>query len=133
MTMISAFFKPRRLLLITVLALFSFSSFSFAQAPVLVQTNATIMLNAVRDGIYASFVASASDEFKASYLQEYFDVVVEDNASRLGQGYEATYLSSLNIEGYVVYLWKLTFQDGGDDSLLSLSVQNGFVVGFLLQ
>mgnify|MGYP000648664886 CR=1 FL=1 len=31
-----------------------------------------------RDGIYASFVASASDEFKDSYLQAYFDVVVED-------------------------------------------------------
>jgi len=131
--MIFAFFKPKRLLLITVLALFSFLPLSFAQAPVLVQTNATIMLNAVKDGIYGSFIASASDEFKASYLQEYFDVVVEDHSARLTQGYEATYLSSLNIDGYVVYLWKLSFQDGGDDSLLSLSVQNGFVVGFLMQ
>lgn len=108
-------------------------SFSLAQAPIVIQTNVNIMLGAVQSGLYGSFVSAGSDEFKASYTQESFNVLREQNAIRLEQGFEATYLTSINSKGFVVFLWKLTYNDGSDDSLLSLSVQNGFVVGFRIQ
>jgi hypothetical protein len=87
----------------------------------------------VKDNVYASFVSAGTDEFKANYVQDSFDLLRDFAASRLAQGYDATYLGTLNLRGYAVFLWKVTYADGGDDSLVSLSAQNGYVAGFLVQ
>jgi hypothetical protein len=121
-----------KIMLLTILAL-AFVSSSLAQVPALVQTNFDVMLKAVKDGVYGSFTSAGSPEFKTTYTQESFNIVKEASAPRLAQGYEATYLSSLNLKGYTVFLWKLTYSDGGDDSLVTVSVENGFVIGFLIQ
>ncbi len=138
MTFILKIGKPMKisrcfLRIFLVISMVCILSSSLAQAPQLVQTHFDIMLNAVRDNIYGSFVSSGTEEFKTKYVQESFDLLNDFIASRLTQGYEAIYLSSLNLRGYTVFLWKLSFQDGGDDSLVSLSVENGFVAGVLIQ
>jgi hypothetical protein len=121
----------RKIVLLVVLIV-SLSS-SLAQPPQVVQTQLDIMLRAVKDNIYASFVSAGTDGFKTTYLQDSFVLLHDFVASRLAQGYEATYLESLNMRGYTVFLWKLSYTDDGDDSLVSLSVENGFVAGFLIQ
>lgn len=122
----------RRFSMIAVLVL-TFISLSFAQPSQVVQTQFDIMLKSVKDNSYARFVSSGSEEFKSKYVPESFEMLRGFMAERLAQGYEATYLTSLNMRGYTVFLWKLSFQDSGDDSLVSLSVANGFVAGFLIQ
>ncbi len=109
------------------------ASLSFAQPPQSVQTQFDIMLRSVKDNVYASFISAGTEEFKAGYVQNSFDLVREYIAARLAKGYEANYLGTLNLNGYAVFLWKLTYTDGGDDSLVSLSAQNGYVAGFLIQ
>ena len=106
---------------------------SFAQPPQLVQTQFDIMMRAVKDNVYASFVSAGNEEFKTSYVQESFDLLRDYIAARLAQGYEATYLGTVNMRGYAVFLWKLSYTDGGDESLVSLSANNGYVAGFLIQ
>ena len=123
--------KVRTMLLAVVF--FALLSSSMAQAPVLVQTNFDVMIKAVKDGVYGSFVSAGSEDFKTKYVQDSFNIVKDISAPRLAQGYEAIYPSSLNLKGYTVFLWKLTYADAGDDSLVSLSVENGFVIGFLIQ
>ena len=115
------------------LVLLALASSSMAQAPLLVQTNFDIMIKAVKDGVYGSFISAGSEDFKVKYVQDSFNKVNDISAPRLAQGYEAIYLSSLNLKGYTVFLWKLTYADAGDDSLVSLSIENGFVIGFLIQ
>ena len=101
--------------------------------PALIQSNMDSMLTAVALGSYDSFITSGSPDFKISYTAEAFGLVNEAEGARLSAGYNATYLTSLNVEDFVVYLWKLSYSDGQDDGLLSISVANGFVVGFLIQ
>ncbi len=125
--------KIIRVLFISVLVWFASLSLVKAQAPTLVETNMTIMLNAVKDGVYGSFIAAGGIDFKETFTQESFQIVSEQLSPRLIAGYDIRYLESLNTQGYVVFLWKLSFADGGDDGLLSISVQDGFVVGFLMQ
>ncbi len=127
------FNKPRFASTALLALLLSVFTLVKAQAPILVQTNATIMIQAVQNGIYGSFVSAGSPEFKDRYTQEAFKVVSEAFSPRLAQGYEVSYLTNLKLHGYEVYLWKLSYNDGGDDSLVSLSIQNGYIVGFLIQ
>jgi hypothetical protein len=49
------------------------------------------------------------------------------------KGYDATYLGELKQSGCKVYLWKLAYKDGRDDTLARLSLKDGKVAGFLLQ
>ena len=108
-------------------------SFANAQAPEAVEANLGVMLEAVQSSSYEQFLGSTSTEFKETYSQESFDAVSEFYTERLAAGYDLSYLTTLNSNGYVVYLWKMTYQDGGDDGLVSLSISNGFVGGFLIQ
>jgi hypothetical protein len=49
------------------------------------------------------------------------------------KGYETTYMGALSQQNCQVYLWKLIYKDGGDDTLAKLAVQDGKVAGFWLQ
>ena len=48
------------------------------------------------------------------------------------KGYKASYLGTLQQQGYTVTLWKLDFSDG-DDALATLSMKNGLVGGYFIQ
>ena len=81
---------------------------------------------------YASFVADGEVRFKA-LKQEQFDSVAASVAPVLKQGYEVTYLGTLNQKGYRMSLWKVSLKAGGDDLLASLSMRNGKVGGFFIR
>jgi hypothetical protein len=91
------------------------------------------LLTAVEVGDYDSFVADGDAAFKAALTMQMFEGVSEQLAFRMQGGYDTFYLGELNQQGCQVYLWKLVFKDGGDDTLAKLVLKDGKVAGFWLQ
>ncbi len=81
---------------------------------------------------YASFVADGDAAFKG-LTKEQFEGAVKQLSARLKSGYEVTWLGELKQKGFTVSLWKLTFKDGGDDLLGTLSLKDGKVGGFWIK
>jgi hypothetical protein len=90
------------------------------------------LLTAVEKRDYASFVGDGESAFKA-LPEGQFDSVVTQLAPKLGGSHEATYLGALQQKGYRVTLWKVSFKDGSDDMLATLSVRNGRIGGFFIR
>ena len=65
--------------------------------------------------------------------KENFDAVSAQLAPRFKAGYTVTYLGDLQQQGFHVTLWKVSFQDGKDDALATLSVKDGKVGGFWIK
>jgi uncharacterized phosphosugar-binding protein len=105
---------------------------AFAQAPPQIETTMKNMLAAVQARSLQNFVAQGDASLKAGMTQRMLDSMSAQLAPRLSQGYTATFLSTLNQEGYTVYLWKLAFKDGKDDLLVTMAVKDGKVGGLLL-
>ena len=91
------------------------------------------LLKAVEANDYDSFVADGSDAFKAGLTRQMLQGVSSQLAPRLKKGYDCFHLGELKQQGYQVYLWKLTYKDGGDDTLAKLVLKDGKVAGFWLQ
>ena len=90
------------------------------------------LLAAIKTDDYAAFVAEGEPAFKAALTKPMLTEVSAQLAPRLEKGYHVVYLGQLNQHGYLVYLWKLSYTDGGDDSLASLSLKAGKVGGFFI-
>jgi hypothetical protein len=91
------------------------------------------LLKAVESNDYDNFVADGTDVFKAALTKPMLQGVSGQLAPRLKQGYACTYLGELKQQGCRVLLWKLTFKDGGDDTLATLALKDTAVAGFRLQ
>ncbi len=91
------------------------------------------LLKAVAANDYDGFVADGTAEVKAAMTKQMLEGVSAQLSPRMKKGYDATYLGELKQSGGKVYLWKLTYKDGGDDTLARLSLKDGKVAGFLLQ
>ena len=92
------------------------------------------LLSAVQNDNYPEFIADSTPEVKARLTKEMLAKVSEQLAPRMNKGYSKTYLGELNQQGYQVYLWKLTFTEGGDDILAKLVLgQDHKVAGFWFQ
>jgi hypothetical protein len=91
------------------------------------------LLRAVEANDYDSFVAGASDAFKAALTKSMLQGVSGQLAPRLKKGYACSHLGELKQQGSRVLLWKLTYKDGGDDTLAKLVLKDGKVAGFWLQ
>jgi len=91
------------------------------------------MLDAVMTNDYDSFVAEGTPEVKAGLTRQMLAGVNSQMAPRMKKGYDATYLGELKQQGCQVMLWKLTYKDGGDDTLARLALKEEKVAGFLLQ
>lgn len=105
---------------------------AFAQAPPQIETTMKNMLAAVQARSLQNFVAQGDASLKAGMTQRMLDSMSVQLAPRFSQGYTATFLSTLNQEGYTVYLWKLAFKDGKDDLLVTMAVKDGKVGGLVL-
>jgi hypothetical protein len=97
------------------------------------ETTLRKLLTAVEVGDYEGFVADGDAAFKAALTKPMFEGVSEQLAFRMQGGYDTFYLGQLNQQGCQVYLWKLVFKDGGDDTLAKLVLKGGKVAGFWLQ
>jgi hypothetical protein len=92
----------------------------------------TNLLSAIATNDYKKFVAEGNSGFQEAITKEMFEPVSKELASRLNAGYTTVFLGELQQQGYRVYVWKVTFKDGGDDFLARLSLQDGKVGGFWL-
>ena len=90
------------------------------------------MMGAIEDNNRAAFVAFADEDFKAALTPPAFQQVSKQVAPRLQGEHTFDYLGEINRSGYVVYLWRVRFEDGGDDYLAQMSVKDAKVGGFLL-
>ena len=98
-----------------------------------VQRITDTLLAAIAANDRVAFVANATDAVAGGTTPEVMSALSQHLGARLKQGYEHTYLCALKQAGHDVYLWKLTFTDGGDDVVVRVVLKNGKVAGFFLQ
>jgi len=91
------------------------------------------LLTAIATNNYDALVANAAPALKTRITKETFTQVSTQLSPRLKKGYKLQYLGSLKQQGVEVLLWKITFQDGGDDMLARLVIHEGKVAGFWFQ
>ncbi len=91
------------------------------------------LLKAVEANDYESFVADGTDAVKAALTKQMLEGVSAQLAPRMQKGYTISSLGELKQQGCQVYLWKLTYEDHGDDTLAKLVLKDGKVAGFWLQ
>jgi len=89
------------------------------------------MLDAIQTKSYAKFVADGDERFRSGFTEKMFEDLARQLGPRLSQGYTPSFLTTLNQQGYVVYVWKLSFKDGRDDILATLFIKEGSVSGFI--
>ena len=90
------------------------------------------MLLAIANGDYASFVSDGDTAFKG-LPKGNFNFVVNKFSTRFKAGYDVVYLGELKKRGIQITLWKISFKDGGDDILVTLSLKDGKVGGFWIK
>jgi len=91
------------------------------------------LLAAIATNNYDALAANAAPALKTRITKETFTQVSTQLSPRLKKGYKLQYLGSLKQQGVEVFLWKITYQDGGDDMLARLVIQEGKVAGFWFQ
>jgi len=124
---------PRLSGLLFAALLFALAAQGWAQAPPEYETTLKRMLAAAQANSLAEFVADGDAAFRAGMTQPMLASLSRQLTPRLQQGYTATFLATLKQQGYTVYLWKLEFNDRGDDTLVTLAVREGKVGGFWLR
>jgi hypothetical protein len=97
-----------------------------------VQQVFTNLMGAIATNDYEKFIAEGNSGFQDAITKEMFTPVSEELANRLKAGYSTVFLGELKQQNYQVYVWKLTFKDGGDDFLARMSLKDGKVGGFWL-
>ncbi|MDD5503261.1 MAG: hypothetical protein PHH26_07355 [Candidatus Thermoplasmatota archaeon] len=91
------------------------------------------LLKAVEANDYKSFVSDGADAFKTGITKEIFEGVSKQMAPRIKKGYTVFYLGELKQQGMSVYLWKLVYKDGENDTLAKLVLTGDKVAGVLFQ
>ena len=121
--------------LIAVVAAMVIGSPAFLSAAEPAKEDNTIALklfSAIEKSDYEAFVADGTAPFQ-QLKKEQFDGLAAKIAPKLRAGHEVSYLGDLKQNGYHVTLWKVSFKDGGDDALATLSVKDGKVGGFFIR
>ena len=91
------------------------------------------LLTAIATNNYDALIANAAPALKSRITKETFTQVSTQLSPRLKKGYKLQYLGSLKQQGVEVFLWKIIYQDGGDDMLARLVIQESKVAGFWFQ
>ena len=91
------------------------------------------LLTAIATNNYNALIANAAPALKTRITKETFTQVSTQLSPRLKKGYKLQYLGSLRQQEVEVFLWKIIYQDGGDDLLARLVIQEDKVAGFWFQ
>ena len=128
-------FFAQRLWLVAVLAMVvSVDAVQAARPNPSVQKTFNKLLGAIQANDRNTFVADGTQAVKQGMTQQVMDGLNKQLGSRLKKGSSATYLTDLKLSGYQAYLWKVTFKDGGDDTIVRVVLDKaGKVAGFSLQ
>lgn len=99
----------------------------------LVQKMFQNLMNAVQAGDHAAMVLDGDETFRQGLTPAMTAGVSAQLAPRMREGYSAAFLTRMRQASYDIYLWKLTFQDGGDDFIAKVVLnKDGRVAGFLI-
>jgi hypothetical protein len=90
------------------------------------------LFSSIENSDYHAFIADGSPAFQA-ITKDQFDAVCVQLAPKLKAEHTVTYLGDLKQHGYHVTLWKVSFSDGSDDALATLSVKDGKIGGFWIK
>jgi hypothetical protein len=90
------------------------------------------ILSAIKTGNYEQFLTVGDDNYKTGISKEMFDAVSGQLAPRLTLGYNITYFGNLKQMKYQIYLWKLSFADGGDEFVARMAINGDKVGGILI-
>jgi RNA polymerase sigma factor (sigma-70 family) len=90
------------------------------------------IIQATADQDYAAFIENGDKGFK-SIKEPQFKAVCVQMEKQFKGGYDVTYLGDLKAKNFATTLWRVSFKDGSDDALGTMSVRNGKVAGFLMQ
>jgi hypothetical protein len=89
------------------------------------------VLKALEREDYDAFVAEADKDMRKMRL-EHFHTLAERHAPRLRSGHNLRLLDDRWRGAVHVSRWKLIFQDGGPDAVLTLGVKDGKVATFAI-
>jgi len=122
-----------RILVIVALTTIAFASNAYAQPPENVAKTFDQVVAAVASGDQGVFATMGTPEVKSGVTAEVMGSLKSTVGKRLTAGYRAEYLCELNQAGLKVYLWKVSFKDGGDDVVVRIAMQEELIAGFFLQ
>ena len=91
------------------------------------------LMKATADDDYQAFIADGDKDFK-SLPRDEFKAVGNQVSSKLKGGYHVVFLAAFHLKRLPdhVTLWKVSYDNGGDDDLLHLMVNNGKITGATL-
>jgi RNA polymerase sigma factor (sigma-70 family) len=92
------------------------------------KTFAANLMKATKDEDYAAFIADGNTAFKTLKEAEFKDLCAEVSP-RLKKGYTVVFLGGLKDSGAHVTVWKIAYDDHGNDDLMRVAVINDKVGG----
>ena len=90
------------------------------------------ILEATASGNYELFTTVGTPAYKAGITLQMFEGVSEQLAPRMAKHYSTTYFGNLKQHHYQVYLWKLSFEEGGDEFVARMTMDGDKVAGILI-
>lgn len=91
-----------------------------------------IILDATASRNYELFTTVGDSGYKAGITKQMFEGVSEQLAPRMGKGYSTTYFGHLKQGDCQIYLWKLSFEDSGDEFVARMDMNGDKVAGILI-
>ncbi|MEG4498859.1 hypothetical protein QUB05_02440 [Microcoleus sp. F10-C6] len=92
-----------------------------------------VILDATASKNYELFTTVGDAGYKTSITQKMFDEVSDQLASRLQKGYSINYFGELKQGNCQIYLWKLSFEDGGDEFVVHMTMNAEKVAGIFIE
>jgi hypothetical protein len=91
------------------------------------------MLDAIQSKSYDRFVAEGDASFKTGFTQKMFEDLAGQLGQKLQKGHRVSFLTTLNQQDFVIYIWKLMLKGVRDEYLINLFVRDGNVIGFIIR
>lgn len=90
------------------------------------------ILEATVSGNYELFISVGNSSYQAGITKQIFEGVSEQLAPLMKQGYTTNYFGSIKQLHYQIYLWKLSFTEGGDEFIIRMTMDEDKVAGVLI-
>lgn len=91
-----------------------------------------IILDSITLENYELFTTVGNSFYKENISKQMFETVSQQLAPRMEKGYLTTYFGHLKQDIFKIYLWKLSFEDGGDDFVARMAMDGDKVAGILI-
>jgi RNA polymerase sigma factor (sigma-70 family) len=104
---------------------------SIGEASAQEKTFSAEIMQATKDEDYQSFIADGDKAFQ-QIKEPQFKAVCVQITPRLKTGYHLIFLGGLKQNKYHITIWKVSFDDDGDDCMMKLAVENGKIGGALI-